>query len=248
MRAFARIGAAGMISVLLASCAPGMLMRSDRYRICSVAVVEKVESPAFRANPLANPTGPVSGAAGGALAGLTVPGAWPFVFITVPVFAALGAIGGAACSAGASAHPDANANFQAILADADARAQARAISAAAVASLPRDTCAARTAEAGAVPTPDAVIELDTLDIGMACPTGKQSFGASVQWRVLDGADGHELAAGTTRCVFSSSSEFGEWFADTGRARAEVELLLTGTGKRIAEQVFAPMVSRDCRLP
>jgi hypothetical protein len=244
-RALARFAATAVASALLAGCALPMLQRSDRYGICTVGVVEKFDSAAFRPNPLADPVGgPLRGAAGGALYGLQGGAAAAIVF--VPIFATVGAISGAACGAGASAHPDADARFQAILAEADGHVFARALSAAAAANAPSDACRTRTVQTGAVGTPDAVVEVETLAIGMGCPYGRQRLWTLTQWRVLGGADGRELANTRTYCDYPSPLEFGDWFTDTGRARAEIEHVLATTGQRIGEQMFAPKTLTECR--
>ncbi len=180
----------------------------------------------------------------GALAGLQ--GGIAAIF-TVPLFAAVGAVGGAACGAGSLAYPDADARFQAILATVDTHSLARALSAGLSANTPPDSCGSRNTVPALVDRPDATVELEVLEVGMACPVGRQQVWASVRWRVLDGADGRELAAATTRCGMSSRLDFGDWFTDAGRARAEIELVLTKTGQRVAAQMFAPRVSTGCTL-
>jgi hypothetical protein len=242
MNALGRVAATAVALSLVSGCALPMLQRGDRYRICTVGVVEKFDSAAFRPNPLADPAvGPLRGAAGGALYGLQGGAAAAIVF--VPIFAAVGAVAGAACGAGATAYPDADAKFQAILAEADVHAFARALSAAASANAPGEACGTRTDAGGA---PDAVVEVETLTIGMGCPVGRQRLWTLAQWRVLAGADGRELANARTYCDYPSPLDFGDWFTDTGRARAEIEHVLAITGQRIGEQMFAPKVMTECR--
>ena len=81
---------------------------------------------------------------------------------------------------------------------------------------------------------------------MGCPFGKQRLWIHTRWRVLDGADGHELGAARTACTYGSPLDFGEWFTDAGRARSEVELALAITGRRMAEQMFASNALAECR--
>jgi len=246
MRTLARFAVAAVMPVLVTSCALPTLMMADRNRICSVGVIEKFESIAFRANPLADPLGgPLGGAGLGALAGLQ--GGIGAIF-TVPLGAAIGAIGGAGCGAGALAHPDADARFQAILAEADHHSFARALSAGVAAGVARASCNTGPTNAVAVRPPDAIVEIDAIEAGMGCPIGKQQLWTSVRWRVVESADGRELAAATTRCTASSNVDFAEWLADTGQARVEIELLLTRTGQRVAEQMFAPRVQVGCGSP
>jgi hypothetical protein len=246
MRTWARSAVAAVTPVLVTGCALPMLMMADRNRICSVGVTEKFEAVSFHPNPLADPVGgPLGGAGLGALAGLR--GGLLAIF-TVPLGAAIGAIGGGACGAGALAHPDADAKFQAILAEADHHSLARALSAGVTAAAARASCTTAPANAASVRPPDAVVEIDAIEAGMGCPIGKQQLWTSVRWRVVESADGRELAAATTRCTASSAVDFAEWFADTGRARVEIELLLTRTGQRVADQMFAPRVQIGCAAP
>lgn len=243
VRGATRIVATVAILVLLAACAPAQLARGDRYRICTVAVVGGFEAAAFRPNPLANPIGgPVGGATAGAVVGMQ---GGTGAIVAVPIFAAIGAIGGAACGAGALIHPDADAKFQAILASADTHRLTAALSTAA--NSYRTGCAPGVSPAVAAGNADAIVEIKTLEVGMGCPYGNQSLLALVRWRVVDGRDGHELATAKTRCSYSSTLEFGEWFADASRARAEIERLLTNTGARIAEQMFSPKVLTECTV-
>jgi len=224
---------------LLSACAPPLIAPEDRARICEVAVVRKVESVAFRANPYSDPVGgPLGGAATGALLG--VQGG----LLGIPLGAAIGLATGAACGAAALAHPDADAKFRKVLEAADTDALRRALQADANAARPE--CESRT-NAAAPGLPDTLVEIDKVEVGMGCAYGKQSLRSSVQWRVLTASDRRLLGETTTNCNLSSSKEFGEWFADPVQARNEVERLLAKTGQWMAAQLRASGGRSECSI-
>ena len=171
MRVSPTIATAALTIGLVGACAPPLLAPDDRNRVCQVAVYEKFGSPVFHPNPLSSPAGGLAGAAGGALSGIAaVPNVYAWI-ITVPLGAAIGAVGGTACAAASQSHPNAEADFEKILKAVDAGTLTRALEA--DLNEPRAGCAPAQASTSAARLPDTIIEIENVDVTMGCVFGKQ---------------------------------------------------------------------------
>jgi hypothetical protein len=229
---------------LLAACASPLLAPDDRKNVCQVAVDRKFGSPVVHTNPYSSPAGGLTGAAGGALAGLVAFPPSPMWFLMVPVGAVYGATRGAACAAASQSHPNAEADFEKFLKAADASKLTRTLEA--DLNAPREGCAAAQAGASAAPVPDTIIEIEKVDVGMGCAIGKQEYWISVKWRALVAANRRVLVETTTRCSQKSFLGVDDWFADPDRARLEIENVLESIGRRMASGLLSPQVPSECK--
>jgi hypothetical protein len=230
---------------LLSGCAvislpPSSLPPWDRAQVCRIEVDARLPQPAFVANPLSSESGAAAGAGAGAVQGLL---AGPGAVIFVPLMGILGAGVGAACAEAASQHPSANADFERILATADVSVLKQALELELAA--PRAECRPATAATPAGARPDAVVEIEKVEAGMACLGGKQQYGVAVHWRVVSTTSGRVLAASETMCSVTSARSVGDWFADPGFARAEIERLLEKAGRRVAVSLLGPVTPGRC---
>ena len=230
---------------LLPGCAvmsfpPSSLRPGDRAQACRIEVDARLPKPVFVANPLSSESGVTAGAGQGAVQGLL---AGPGAVIFVPLMGVVGAGVGAACAEAASRHPSANAEFERILGTADVSLLKRALEVELAA--PRAECRPGAADAPAGVGPDAVVEIEKIEAGMACLRGKQEYGVAVRWRVVRTKGGSVLAASGTMCSVTSFRSVGEWFADPGFARAEIERLLGKAGQRVAVSLLGPVTPGRC---
>jgi hypothetical protein len=245
MKMPARIAVAVMGIGLLPGCATALIATEDRGQICEVSVADNSGSPAFRANPYSNPvTGPVGGAGTGAAAGAVASLYFlPMAIVTVPLGAVMGAVSGTACAAAAAARPTAEAEFQQLIGKANAGGLKQALQGDLNARRPE--CSRREPNAPGAGTPDTVVEIDKVELGMGCAFGKQNISITVQWRAMGATDRKLLGQTTTRCGQGSSRDVDEWFADMGQARAEIDHLLVRAGQRIAAELLSPKRLPPC---
>ncbi len=229
----------------LTACAGPLLAPEERKHVCQVAIDSKFGAPAFHAHPLSNPAGGLSGAAAGAVAGLTaVPNIWAWI-VTVPAGAAVGAVGGTACALANESRPTANADFERILDSVDAGSLTHGLEAGL--NAPRAGCARTEPNASADAGPDTLVEIEQVDITAGCPFGQQEYSVAVKWRVLAAADRRALVETTTRCSQTSFHDVDSWLADPDRSRAEVERVLDHVGRSMAKRVLASGPLPDCRF-
>lgn len=230
MRSSAVVALAALGMVLSAGCTSRFLSAEDRRETCHVVVEEKFGRPAFVANSLSSGAGTLSGAGRGALMGLQAGGGLG-VIVTLPLGTLIGAGYGTACAVADAQHPDAEADFERLLLQADAGLLKRDLDA--FFKAPRAGCAAPLA-----PTPDAVLQIERIQSGMACLIGRQEFWVSVEWRTVSRKTGKVLNLTTSRREHTSTREVGDWFAHPEEGRAEIESLLGAIGGDIAAQ-FIP---------
>jgi len=230
---------------LLSACASPLLAPEDRGRVCQAAVDETFGSAIFRPNPFRNPAGVAGGAGVGALYGLM---GGPLSIITVPLFAALGAAGGAACGAASLSHPDAEAAFEKILRTVDTGSLKQALQA--DLNAPRAGCVPVKIDDSAGVAPDTVIEIEKLEVLMACGGEEQEYVVGVTWRVVN-ATTHEsvllLGKNTTMCSQTSLRGVDEWLADPDSARVEIERMLAKTGQHMAADLLSSRKLTTCRF-
>jgi hypothetical protein len=230
---------AAAVTFFVTACAAPLLSPEDRKQVCSVAVAGTADGPAFRENVFAGPAGGLAGAGVGALQGLIYSGGYGAI-VTVPLGALIGAVGGTACAASGLSHPNAQADFERLLKAADAGALPRALEA--EMNAPRAECSRPGA-----PGPDATVDIEKLESGMACVYSRQQYWIAVQWRTRIAATGRELNRTTTRCEQTSYRTVDDWFGDPERARAELENAFAATGRRMAGQLLAKDMPYECQL-
>jgi hypothetical protein len=235
--------AVAVLAGFLASCAAPLLTPDERKQVCHVAVKEKFSAPEFRPNPLSSPAGGLAGAGAGALMGLQ---GGPLAILPVPIGAVVGAASGAVCAAAGIDHPTADADFQGLLRACDIGVLAGTVETAL--NAPRSECIPGP---GADATPaqhDSVVEIEKIQMGMGCLYGQMEYGIAVEWRTVNLRSGKELNSTATRCAVKSFHDVDAWFADRGRAQAEIESALAATGRRMALQLLTQDVLRgECRL-
>ena len=224
----------------LTSLPPSSLPPWERAQLCRIEVDARLPQPVFIANPLSSESGVAAGAGRGAVQGLL---AGPGAIIFVPLMGIVGAGVGAACAEAASQYPSANADFERILGTADVGVLKRALELELAAS--RAECRPGTADTPADARPDAVVEIEKVEAGMACLSGKQEYGVAVHWRVVSTRTGGVLAASETMCSVTSFRSVGDWFEDPGYARAEIERLLGKAGRRVAVSLLGPVTPGRC---
>ncbi len=168
------------------------------------------------------------------MAGLA--GGFPGAIITVPLGVVIGAVGGTACAVASLNHPTANEEFQQILGAADISILKRSLEKAV--NAPRAECSLVRADGSAPVAPDAVIEIEKIELGMACQYGQQAYWIAVQWRVTDATKQRVLGSTTTHCSQKSSRNIDEWFANPVQARTEIDHTLAKTGQHMAAQLLS----------
>jgi len=243
MRAWILGATVAVTAVLLGACARPYLAPDERKYVCHVAVDEQFGVPALRPNPFSNPAGGLAGAGAGALTGLQ---GGALLIFTVPIGAAIGAAAGAVCAAASLNHPTADADFARLLQAADVSSLKRTL----VTELnaPRAECARAGADPASRTDPDAVVEIQKIEAGMACLLGQQEYWVAVQWRTRAVKTGKEFNWTTTKCVQTSIHSVDDWFANPDRARAEIEGVLAGAGRRIAAELLAQdAMPAECKL-
>ncbi len=228
MRSLPRLAVVALAAAILAGCASPTLRPEDRKEACRVVVEETFARAEFIPNSLSANTGTLSGAGGGAVAGLSMGTA---AIIAAPVGAVIGAGYGTACAIAASKHPDANAHFERLLAEADVRVLRRELEAGLQA--PRAECSV-VADSAA---PDAAVEIEKVEAGMGCLFGQQEFWVKTKWRTV--AKGGRVLNSTTQSrIHKSSRDVDEWFADAAQALADIERVYGEIGRSIAAQFVA----------
>jgi hypothetical protein len=227
--------------VLLPGCAAmSSLSPADRAQLCRIEVDARLPQPVFVANPASSESGMLVGAGAGALQGFLM---GPAAIVAVPVLGILGAGAGAACAEGASRYPSANADYERILGSANIGVLKQAVELELAA--PRAECPPTTRETPAGARPDAIVEIEKIESGMACLGGRQEYAVAVHWRVVSASGGRVLAASQTVCSVTSSRSVDDWFADSGYARTEIERLLEKAGRRVAVSLLGPVTPGRC---
>jgi hypothetical protein len=216
------------------------LSPSDRARLCRIEVDAKLPQPVFVPNPLSTESGAASGFASGVLQGLAT---GPAAIVGVPFYAIFGASSGAACAEGASRYPSANADYERILGTVNIGLLKQAVES--ELAEPRAECRPATANTPASERPDAIVEIEKIESGMACLRGKQEYAVAVHWRVVSTRSGRVLAASETVCSVTSFRSVGDWFADPGYAQGEIERLLEKAGRRVAVSLLGPVTPGRC---
>jgi len=140
-------------------------------------------------------------------------------------------------------HPSANADFERILGAADFGLLQRRLEV--ELNAPRAECARAVVDSPASSQPDAVVEVEQVEAGMACLFDDQKHSIAVQWRAVSAKTGGKLAEAKTQCWLSSYRGVDAWFADPPYARAEIERLLGKVGQRIALELFGQATSQRC---
>jgi hypothetical protein len=226
---------------LLAGCVPmTSLSPGDRAQLCRIEVDARLPQPVFVANPLSNESGAASGLASGVLLGLAT---GPAAIVGVPFYGIFGASAGAACAEGASRYPSANADYERILGAANIGLFKQAVESELAEARPE--CHPATADTPASARPDAIVEIEKIESGMACLRGKQEYAVAVHWRVVGTRSGRVLAASKTECSVTSFRSVGDWFADPAYAQAEIERLLEKAGRRVAVSLLGPVTPGRC---
>lgn len=226
---------------LVAGCAPmPSLSPGDRAQLCRIEVDARLPQPVFVANPMSTASGASSGFASGVLLGLAT---GPAAIVGVPFYAIFGASAGAACAEGASRYPSANADYERILKAADIGLLKQAVEF--ELAKERAECRPATARATSGAPPDAIVEVEKIESGMACLHGKQEYAIAVRWRVVGTRSGRVLAASEKVCSVTSFRSVGDWLADPAYAQAEIERLLEKAGRQIAVSVLGPVSPGRC---
>jgi hypothetical protein len=226
---------------LLAGCAPmTSLSPGDRAQLCRIEVDARLPQPVFVANPMSTESGAATGAGAGVLQGLLT---GPAAIVAVPFYVILGAGAGAVCAEGASRYPSANADYERILGTANINSLKQAVELELAA--PRAECPTATRDTPPSTRPDAMVEIEKIESGMACLRGKQEYAVAVHWRVVSASSGRVLAASKTVCSVTSFRSVGDWFADPGYAQAEIERLLEKAGRRVAVSLLGPVTPGRC---
>jgi hypothetical protein len=231
MPSIASIAAAFATLLVASGCVTSFLSLSDRQQACRVAVRENFGTPGFKANSLSGGAGPLSGAGQGAVMGLQ---AGAGGILLMPIAALIGAGYGTSCAVAASQHPTANADFERLLRESDSGVVRRTVEAKLAA--PRAECAATMTDAAT--TPDAFVEIDRIQAGMACLHGRQEFWVEVKWRTVTARSGKVLNEATARREMKSPLAVAEWFARPDAARGEIETVFAFLGQDIAYQFVA----------
>ena len=156
---------------------------------------------------------------------------------------AAGAALGLGCGAAGAAHPNAEAEFRAIVVTADRGELKQALEAA----LGPPGAACRNASEGTAARPDTVVRIESVRLTMGCPAGQQSYYIAVKWRAMSATSGTVLSETTTQCLQTSSQDVDAWSADAARARAEVNGALARTGRRMAGELLGVDKWTDCRF-
>ena len=239
-RRAAIVGAALLAVGGMSACTPALLGPAERGTTCRVVVEEQFDAIEVQANPAANPAGgALVGAGSAALVALGILALNPLLVIQ----GAAGAAVGLGCGAAGAAHPNAEAEFSAIVVTADRGELKQALEAA----LGPPGAACRNASEGTAARPDTVVRIESVRLTMGCPAGQQSYYIAVKWRAMSATSGTVLSETTTRCLQTSSQDVDAWSADARRARAEVNGALAGTGRRMAGELLGVDKWTDCRF-
>lgn len=226
---------------LLPACVPmSSLSPGDRAQLCRIEVDARLPKPVFVPNPLSTESGVATGAGAGVVQGLLT---GPAAIVAVPFHLIFGAAAGAVCAEGAARYPSANADYERILGTVDLGVLKRAIELELAA--PRDECPPAAGDTSSSARPDAMVEIEKVESGMACLHGKQEYAIAVHWRVVSTRSSRVLAASETVCSVTSFRSVGDWFADPGYAQAEIERLLEKAGRRVAVSLLGPVTPGRC---
>jgi hypothetical protein len=106
-------------------------------------------------------------------------------------------------------------------------------------------CRPSAADSPASARPDAIVEIEKIESFMDCPEGKQKYVIAVHWRVVNTRSGRVLAESATTCLVTSFRSVGDWFADPGYAKAEIERLLEKAGRHVAVSLLGPVTPGRC---
>ncbi len=222
--------------VLLAGCVSTSLSPSDRAHLSRIEVDAKLPQPVAMVHPLLTESGVATGIAYGVLLTLAAP---PLVIVG----AIAGARAPAACAESFSRYPSANADYARILGTADVGLLKQAVELeladAGVGWRPS------AADSPASARPDAIVEIEKIESLMACPEEQQRFAIEVHWRVVSTKSGRVLAASKTVCAVTSFRSVGDWLADPGYAKAEIERLLEKAGRHVAVSLLGPVTPGRC---
>lgn len=113
---------------------------------------------------------------------------------------------------------------------------------------PRAECDRAPTRGVDTPAPDAVVEIEKVDVGMSCVFGQQEYWVAVQWRTVTSQSRRVLNWSTTRCTAISTRTVDDWFANPDQARLEVEWVLAKTGQRMASELLShDQIPFECRL-
>jgi hypothetical protein len=246
MRRRANLYVTAVLIGLLAACAHPLLTPDERKQVCQGIVDEKFGAPVFQPNVFSSPAGGLVGAGTGALAGLQASGGTFAALVTVPIGAAIGAVGGTACAAASMAHSTADADFADLLRAADAGALTRTVES--TLNAPRADCSPAPGAGANTTEPDSVIEIEKIHAGMGCLLGRMEYWVAVDWRTVSLRSWKVLNSTATRCTVTSFRDVDAWFAHRGRAQAEIEGVLAAIGRRMVLQLLAEDVySVECKL-
>lgn len=210
----------------LSSCTMPYVRLDERKEACHIAVVEKFDHAVFRANSLSGSGGTFAGAGKGMAEGLAT---GRDAIILAPLGAIIGAGYGTACAAAASRFPNANADFERLLRETDSSSLRRALEARLTSPRPECDAASSTGE------PDAVIEIEKVEVAMSCLLGHQEFDVMSEWRTVSTKTAHVLNRSKTGVHYESARGVEDWFAHPAEARSEIELSMAQLGDRMAGQ-------------
>ncbi len=243
MQSWVLFATAAVISGILAACHP-LLAPDDRKDASRVAVEENFGSPVFHANVLSGPAGGLAGAGGGALWGLMY-GLGPQALVTVPIGALVGVVQAGVCQAAGQNHPTADADFERFLIAADAGVLKRTLEA--DLNGPRAQCGQGRTDDSATVSPETIIAIEKIIFEMGCAFGQQQYQMAVQWRTLNAHTRNVLHSTTTTCRLRSFRSVDDWFANPGQATAEIERVLTRTGRQMAALLVSESLAYGCSL-
>jgi len=187
-------------------------------------------------HPLFTESGAATSIALGVLVGLAAPP----LLIVGPI---AGAHAPAACAESFARYPSATADYERILGTANTGLFKQAVELELAEA--RFECHPATAGTPASERPDAIVEIEKIESFMDCPDGKQKHAIKVHWRVVSTRSGRVLAASSTACLVTSFRSVGDWFADPGYAKAEIERLLEKAGKHVAVSLLGPVTPGRC---
>jgi len=221
---------------LLAGCVSTSLGSSDRAQLCRIELDAKLPQPVAVVHPLLTESGAAIAAGYGLLQGLAAP---PLAIVAIVA----GAYAPTACAESFSRYPSAKADYERILGTANIGLFKQAVELELAEA--RSECRPAPAGTPASERPDAIVEIEKIESFMGCPDGKQEFAVKVHWRVVSTRSGRVLAASTTACLMTSFRSVGDWFADPGYAKAEIERLLEKAGEHVAVSLLGPVTPGRC---
>ena len=243
MRRKAILPAVAVMIGLVTGCAVPLLTPDERKEACQFVVEWKFGSPDFKPNPLSNPVGGLAGAGLGAMQGLFY---GTGSIVAVPIGAVVGAFAGTACATAALTHPTADADFESLLRAAGVDALTSTLES--ELNAPRADCGQGLEGVALTRSPDTVIEIAKIAVSRGCLFGKMNYWIGVEWRAVNQRTGKELCSTATRCTVTSFRNVDAWFADRGRAQAEIESALAATGRRIAQRLLThDVLQGECQL-